>query len=40
MAELNRLRNVRIDTIGFRDANMEFMRKLAKDNGGTCTELK
>jgi uncharacterized protein YegL len=40
VAELNRLRNVRINTIGFKDANMEFMRKLAKDNGGTCKELK
>ena len=40
VAELNRLRNVRIDTIAFRDANLEFMKKLAKDNGGQCTALK
>jgi hypothetical protein len=40
VAELNRLRGVCIDTIGFKDANMDFMRKLAKDNGGTCVELK
>jgi hypothetical protein len=40
VTELNRLRNVRINTIGFKDANVEFMKKLAKDNGGSCTELK
>ncbi len=40
VAELNRLRGVCIDTIGFKDANMDFMRKLAKDNGGNCIELK
>lgn len=40
VAELNRLHNVRIDTIGFSTANMKFMRKLAEDNGGTCTALK
>lgn len=40
VAELNRLRNVRIDTIGFSTANFEFMRKLAAENGGQCTELK
>jgi uncharacterized protein YegL len=39
VAELNRMRNVRIDTVGFRDANFEFMRKLAADNGGSCIEL-
>jgi hypothetical protein len=40
VTELNRLRGVIIDTIGFKDANMDFMRKLAKDNGGNCIELK
>jgi len=40
VAELNRMRNVRIDTIGFSTANFDFMRKLAADNGGSCVELK
>lgn len=40
VAQLNRIRKVRIDTIGFSSANFGFMKKLAADNGGTCTALK
>jgi hypothetical protein len=38
--ELNRTRQVRIDTFGFPSANLEFMRKLAERNGGIFNEIK
>ena len=39
MAENNKFRKITIHTLGFKEANFEFMKKLAEDNNGTFREI-
>lgn len=40
VAELNFLRGVRIFTLGFKDAEIDFLEKLAADHLGRCVEIR